>query len=325
MKARRLFSHPPVAVGLAVYLALVGSATAAESPISIESKVDQGELLVRYQGRKLLVYAFATNQFKPYVRELYTLRGENVLRDAPPDHLHHHGMMFAVCVNGINFWEEKTAPGIEKHIELPVHSARIDAQGTPVADFTEIIYWLAPTNATAPDSLTAALLVERRTLTLKVDETNQEVALRWDSHFQVGPNAGTVLLHGPNYNGLGVRLPESFNHVAKFENSSPVRITSPNTQTVQVTRWTSAAGLLGGRPVMLAMFGRRDNRNGDARFFTMLDPFAYLSATQGLDEQPVGYVAGDKFSLSYLLTVYSENKPPEFVRRRCELWEKDRK
>ena len=57
-------------------------------------------LEVRYKGQKILVYAFATNQFKPYVRELYTLRGENVTRDAPPDHLHHHGLMYAVYVNG---------------------------------------------------------------------------------------------------------------------------------------------------------------------------------------------------------------------------------
>jgi hypothetical protein len=97
MKALHVLTHRPPAAGLALLLAMVCSVGAANPPISIDSKVDQGELVVRYQGRKLLVYAFATNQFKPYVRELYTLRGENVLRDAPPDHLHHHGLMYAVC------------------------------------------------------------------------------------------------------------------------------------------------------------------------------------------------------------------------------------
>ena len=89
-----------------------------DPPISIDPQDGRGELEVRFKGRKLLVYAFATNQFKPYVRELYTLRGENVLRDAAPDHLHHHGLMYAVCVNGINFWEERNAPGIQKHVEM---------------------------------------------------------------------------------------------------------------------------------------------------------------------------------------------------------------
>jgi len=325
MRTLRILSQHPTAAGLALLLVLACSAAAAEPPISIDSKVDAGQLVVSYQGRKLLVYAFATNQFKPYVRELYTLRGENVLRDSPPDHQHHHGLMYAVYVNGINFWEERDAPGIEKHVELPLHTARIDANGTPVGSFTEIIHWLAPTNRIAHDTLAVALLIEQRTITVTVDEKTQEVALRWDSAFQVGPNAGKVSIHGPNYDGLGLRLPESFNHVARFQNSADQPYVGPNTQNVIATRWTSVSGVMDGRDVMLVLFGRLDNARGDGFFFSMLDPFAYLSATQGVDKKPLEYSAGDKFNLSYLLTVYSENKPAEFVSRRCELWEKERR
>ena len=325
MRTLRILSQHPTAAGLALLLVLACSAAAAEPPISIDSKVDVGQLVVSYQGRKLLVYAFATNQFKPYVRELYTLRGENVLRDSPPDHQHHHGLMYAVYVNGINFWEERDAPGVEKHVELPVHMARVDARGTPVASFTEIIHWLAPTNRSAPDSLAAALLLEQRTLTVTVDEKNHEVALRWDSAFQVGSHAGKVTIHGPNYDGLGLRLPESFNHIARFQNSADQSYIGPNTQNVIAARWSSVSGVMDGREVMLVLCGRPANARGDGFFFSMLDPFAYLSATQGVDKEPLEYSAGDKFSLSYLLTVYSENKPLEFVRRRCELWEKERR
>jgi hypothetical protein len=310
---------------LPLFFALAFSAAAADPPITIGSKADQGELEVRYKGHKLLVYAFATNQFKPYVREIYTLRGENVTRDAPPDHLHHHGLMYAVYVNGINFWEERGTPGIERHVGRPQHTARIDADGTPKASFIEVIHWLAPTNLAAPDSLAAALLLEERTLMVTVDEQSQEVALRWDSKFQVGSNAGKVTLHGPNYDGLGLRLPESFNHVAKFQNSANQPYTGNNTQNVIPAGWTSVAGLMDGRAVMLVMFGRTDNARGDGNFFTMLDPFAYLSVTQGLDQKPLEYSAGDKFTLSYLLTVYSEDKSPEFIRHRYERWEKERK
>jgi len=321
MKHQRMLSF----IGLALFLGLVSSAAAAELPITISSKSDLGELEVRYKGHKLLVYAFATNQFKPYVKELYTLRGENVTRDAPPDHLHHHGLMYAVYVNGINFWEERGTPGIEKHVALPLHTAKVDANGTPLAFFTEEIHWLGPTNLSAVDSRAAALLLEERTLTFTVDEKNQEVALKWVSKFQVGPNAGKVSLHGPNYDGLGLRLPESFNHVAKFQNSEDKPYTGNNTQNVIPARWTSVAGQMGGRPVMLVMFGRSDNDRGDGNYFTMLDPFAYLAVTQGLDQKPLEYSAGDKFTLSYLLTVYSEDKSPEFIRHRSEQWEKGSK
>ncbi len=310
---------------LALFLALVCTAGAANSPITIDLQVDMGTLEVKYQGRKLLVYAFATNQLKPYVRELYTLRGDNVLRDAPPDHLHHHGMMYAVCVNGINFWEERNAPGIQKHVELPLHTARIDAKGVPTANFIDLIHWLAPSNRTAGDSLAAALLVEQRTLTLTVDEKSQEVALRWESEFKVGRQAGTVRIHGPNYDGLGLRLPESFNHVARFQNSAGQPYTGKNSQNVITARWTSVSGTMDGHDVMLVMFGRQDNTKGDAAFFTMLDPFAYLSATQALDQKPLEYKAGDKFALNYLLTVYSEQKSSEFISRRGEQWDKERK
>jgi hypothetical protein len=316
--------HRSSAAGLGLFFALACSAAAANPGISIDSKEDRGELEVRFKGRKLLVYAFATNQFKPYVRELYTLRGENVLRDAPPDHLHHHGLMYAVLVNGINFWEERVAPGIEKHVAI-LHVDTTDANGVPAAYFTELIHWLAPSNQASPVAAAAALLIERRTLTVAVDEKSQEVVLRWDSQFQVGPNAGKVSLHGPNYDGLGLRLPESFNHVARFQNSADQPYTGKNTQNVIPARWTSVSGVMDGREVMLVMFGRTDNARGDGVFFTMLDPFAYLSATQGLDKKPLEYPAGDRFSLSYLLTVYSENKSPEFIRRRYELWEKERK
>ena len=309
----------------AFYLALVCSAGAADLPISIDSNPEKGVLEVRYKGQKLLVYAFATNQFKPYVRELYTLRGENVTRDAPPDHLHHHGLMYAVYVNGINFWEEKGAPGIERHAELPLKVASTDASGLPTASVTEFIQWLAPTNLAAPDPSAAAVLNERRALTVKVDESNQEVALCWESEFQVGPNTPKASIHGPNYDGLGIRLPESFNHVAKFQNSADLPYTAKDTHDVTTAKWTSVSGQMDGHDVMLAMFGLPSNARGDTAFYTMLDPFAYLSATQALDKKPLEYAAGDKFSLSYLLTVYSANKTREFIQSRCERWEKERK
>jgi hypothetical protein len=316
-RVSRQYAGAP-AVALALFLALAGSAAAASPSISIDSKADQGVLEVQLKGRKLLVYAFATNQFKPYVRELYTLRGENVLRDAVPDHLHHHGLMYAICVNGINFWEERNAPGIQKHIEM-LHVDTSDANGMPVAYFTELIHWLGPTNPAAP------VLIERRTLTVAVDEPSHEVALRWDAQFQVGTNVGKATLHGPNYDGLGLRLPESFNHVARFQNSADQAYTGKNTQNVIPARWTSVAGLINGREVMLALFGRPDNARGDSAFFTMLDAFAYLTATQALDQKPLEYAAGDRFNLSYLLTVYSENKPADFISRRSARWEKERR
>jgi hypothetical protein len=311
--------------GIALALTVGSAACAADRTISIDSDFPKGRLDVLYKGRKLLSYAFAENQSKPYVRELYTLRGENVLRDAPPDHLHHHGIMYAFWVNGINFWEEKSDSGVEKHVEIPLYYAIATTNGVPTARFQEVIHWVPPAKRKAADSLEAALLVEDRTLTLTVNETNQEVALLWESQFKVGPNTPKVTLTGVNYDGVGLRLPQTFNHAAKFQNSAGLPYRGPNTQNVIPANWTSVAGQIDGRDVMLVMFGRTENQGGEARFFTMVDPFAYLCATQGLDKQPLEYGEGAKFSLSYLLTVYSGTKSPTFIARRADVWEKERK
>lgn len=297
--------------------------TPAAAKLSEVINLEKGELHWRYEGRPLLVYAFAASQFKPYVRELYTLRGENVLRDAPADHLHHHGLMYAIRLNGVNFWEERESPGIEKSVSLVPGKTGKGPGGLPQASFTQLIHWVEFTNREVADSAPLAFMVEQRSLTLTVDEAKGEVALVWDASFELGKNTPKLQLHGANYNGLGLRLPLSFDKVAKFANSADAPYNGNNTQNVIPARWTSVAGTMEGREVMLALFGRRDNAPGQGWFFTMTEPFAYLAVTQGLDKQPLDYRAGDKFRLRYLLTVYSENKPREFLEQRAEAWTKN--
>jgi hypothetical protein len=318
---------------IALFLGLLAGISPAKdsnaSPGPVKAEIvevlnpQKGELEWRFKGRTVLVYAFATNQFKPYVRELYTLRGQNVLRDAPADHLHHHGLMYAIRINGTNFWEEKPNPGIEKSVKLLAHKTGESTRGLPEASFTQLIHWLPPLHPPPEDSAAAALLIEERTLTLTVDDKNQEVAVRWDAAFQVGGNVGRVILHGSHYNGLGLRLPQSFDRVAKFENSEGQPYTGENTSNLIPARWTSASGIMDGGDVMLVLFGHPRNA-GENKFFTLLEPFAYLSATQGLDTQPLEYSAGDKFALRYLLTVYPANQSRDFIQQHYKLWETGR-
>jgi hypothetical protein len=305
-------------------LVLSGFALLQAAPLSLEVNTARSTLEMSLKGQKVLVYAFATNQFKPYVRELYTLRGDNILRDAPPDHAHHHGLMYAITVNGINFWEEKIAPGIEKPVKLLSHRTGETSNGLPQAQFTQLIHWLTPTNRDAADSAAAALLIEQRTVTVTVDEKAQEIAVRWEGAFEVRRNAGRVTLQGTTYHGLGLRLPRSFDQTARFENPADLPYPANKTQTVIGAKWTSVAGAMDGHDINLLMCGHPSNAPGNASLFTMAAPFAYLSVTQGLEKAPLEYAAGDKFKLTYLLTVYAEPKSRDFLQQRYERWEKDR-
>ena len=269
--------------------------------------------------QKLLVYAFARDQFKPYVKEFYTLKGDNVLRDAPADHLHHHGLMFAIRVNGVNFWEERNEPGHEKSVKLLSHSTSKDAQGRAQAAFSQLIHWVMDKDKALADTAPAALLVERRTITLTVDDAQQEVAMRWHADFEVGRGAQKVTLTGSSYNGLGLRLPQAFDHVARHQNSEGAPYSTEQRGDVTPAKWSAVSHPVEGHDLMIALFGSPANK-GETRFFTMLNDFAYLAGTQNLEKAPLAYSAGDKFSLDYLLTVYPEKKSVEFLHQRYQTW-----
>jgi Family of unknown function (DUF6807) len=311
-----------------IWACLAGCAVAVQaqtgSPgapaLHVQTKPARGELTIRYGERPLLVYAFASNQFKPYVRELYSLNGDNLLRDAPPDHLHHHGLMFAIRVNGVNFWEETGEPGVEKSIRLWDQREGRNAQGRPQASFAQEIHWVRGVDRDRADTASVAMLIERRRLTLTVDAATREVALVWQGDFEVGPGTPLVKLHGSAYNGLGLRLPASFDHVARHQNSAGHPYSREQNRDLIAARWSAVSGRIGDHDLMAALFG--DARNpGETHFFTMLNPFAYLAATQNLEAKPLDYKAGERFRCRYLLTVYPERKPAAFLEERARRWE----
>lgn len=302
---------------------------AAEAPgdaqsvpaMAILSRPEAGELEIRHRNRRVLLYAFKTDQFKPYVRELYTIEGASVLRDAPADHLHHHGLMYAIRVNGHNFWEETGEPGHERSVELTPGKASRSPEGLPQASFSHLIHWIAHKDRALADTAAVALLIERRAITVTVDEANQEVVLQWQSDFEVGRGAGgRAVLTGSNYNGLGMRLPQSFDRVAGFQNSDNLRYNPANQQTVLAAKWSAVSGVVEGGNIMAALFAQPETTRGATKFFTMLEPFAYLAVTQSLNEAPMEYSTGDKFSVKYLLAVYPSVKNPEFLQQRYAAW-----
>lgn len=299
---------------------LPGVAGAATNELTLDVYPARGELVIRRGGEPLLVYVFATNLFKPYVRELYTLQGTNVLLDAPADHPHHHGLMYGIRVNGVNFWEENDAPGVQAAVGAPETRLLKLPNGVPAASFSQRIHWLAPTNrpgAFAASGKPAPLLIEQRTLTLGVNEAAGEVALEWEAAFEVGEKP--VMLHGQNYNGLGLRPIRSFNGVAVFQNSERAPYPPPKQHASLGACWTSMTGRAGERPITLALMADPANP-GESRFFTMLEPFTYLSATQGLDREPLEYQPCERFRLRFLLVVWSEAKSADFVQGRCATW-----
>ncbi|HTL57832.1 MAG TPA: DUF6807 family protein [Candidatus Limnocylindrales bacterium] len=278
---------------------------------------------ISYKGKPLLVYVCDPQKFKPYVKELRTLQGDNILRDAPFDHLHHHALMYGIKVNGINFWEETSGNGVQKPVESPepVVGFAENAEGKlPQAKMFQVLHWVAPQDAFLPNSAPVALLVEHRTLLLTVSEGRHEIALEWKSQFEVGPKTNTVALTGANYHGLGMRFLQELDPLAEHSLSGMRPDLANNRQDVSASTWATVSFAQPGHPATVALVGHPSNARGDATYFSMLTPFAYLSATQGLDKEPLVYHGGDKWELNYLILLYPEAKPSETLRLRAESW-----
>ena len=199
--------------------------------------------------------------------------------------------------------------------------AGLRPDGLPQASFSHLIHWIAHKDRTLADTTMAALLIERRTITVTVDEANQEVALQWQADFEVGRGAGgKAVLTGSNYNGLGLRPPQSFDRVAGFRNSDNRPYNPASQQTVLAAKWSEVAGSVDGSGAMVALFALPEATRGTTKFFSMLEPFAYLAVTQSLNEAPLECQIGDKFSVKYLVAVYPEPKSPEFLNERHAAW-----
>lgn len=306
---------------LACVLVLPALAARGADALTVESTAQPAEYAILYRGQPLMVYSFAPQKFKPYVKTLCTVRGDNVLRDAPFDHLHHHALMYGIRVNGVNFWEEITGSGVQRTVESPAPVLARNAAGQPQATLTHLIYWVAPADAFLPVTNTPPLLIEQRSLTLTVDEASREVAVQWRSRFAVGSKTNTVVLTGSNYHGLGMRFLKELDPFAIHFSPAGKTDLGGTRQDVTQLPWEAVAFDAPGKPATIALFGYPGNARGDARFFAMRDPFAYLSATQNLDQEPLVYHQGDKFKLDYLVVLYPEVKSTEALAKRGAQWQ----
>lgn len=305
-------------------LSFAGS-TDAEGPsrnqLRIENDPQSGQVSISYQDRPVLIYAHSARQFKPYIKALFDLSGYNVLLDAPSDHLHHHGIMYAVMVNGINYWQEREDTGFQRSLRIEEQRTGLDDRGLPYASFVNVIEWLDLTGR-GTDEGGKPILHERRTITVTVNENTGEVATQWSADFLVGARVKSVVLTGDPYNGLGLRLSRDFDSRVVHRNAEKELNPRQGDPNISQARWSAASVTLPTHDSTVAVFGDPANRLGDPVYFLMYEPFAYISATQALDKSALEYESGSHYRLNYLITIYPEMKSSEFLRLRGEEWER---
>lgn len=253
------------------------------------------------------VYRWAGVPFKPYVRELTTPSGTNVIRDAPADHLHHHGLMFAVTVDGVNFWEEAASSGVQRHPDPP----RLVEVGTVLETLTAPVEWVYP----ADDK---HLLNEERMLQSYQHGDLGANLLTWQSRLSLPEGKAEATLTGTAYHGLGLRFVEDMDDGGRWFNADGgTGIEGTNNAT---SAWTAYTAMAGGKWVTVALFSHPDNPR-PARWFSMEDPFAYLSVTLNLDREPLVLTAEQPLLLRYGVAVWDGAVRPKRVEDLYKRWQ----
>jgi hypothetical protein len=292
-------------------------AAAEPATEGVRANQDKTAVTVTVAGRPAVEYRFAEVPFKPYVKQFCTPSGVQVLRDAPHDHLHHHALMFAVSVDGVDFWAEVPACGKQVHQSFgPIKSAAQDGRST--TEWNEQVEWLKPDKT--------PLLAERRTLKVCSGLDPAATLLIWRSELSPAAGKESVVLSGSHYVGLGMRFVETMDKGGRFFNSEKkegqiVR----GDERVTPAKWcayTAAAGEKGDKKVTVAVFDHPKNPRHPSPMFTMFTPFAYLSATLNLWKEPLTIKDGSPLNLQYAVAVWDGEVDAAQVERLYGQWVK---
>lgn len=292
----------------AIWFAAAGaSSVLGAEPLRLS--FDDVSVSVTAGDRVVMRYRYADVPFKPYVERLYSPAGLQVLRDSPSDHKHHHALMFAAAVDGVNYWEEAEKCGRQVHRAFADVGFR-EIEGVRVASFAEHLHW-------TPDGKEVALL-ERRTLEVYAGGDLGVTLLTWRSLFARPPGKAPATLGGRNYYGLGARFLTSMDTGGAFllpDGASAALATNDSRG-----RWCAYTAAAEGKPVTLAMFDHSANPHHPASWFTMTTPFAYLCATLNLDDQPVTLAADSPLGLTYGVALFDGKVEPSRIEALWKRW-----
>ena len=295
----------------AVLVLLVAGLAFAEAP-SPEGAGPDVEVM-KVDGRLLLEYRHGGELFKPYVSKFFSPSGVNVLRDQIADHPHHHGLMFAVGIDGVDFWSEAKNCGrqISKSFG-PTKDKPSEFPGAAVID--NQLQWVGPQGG-------AALAGEDRQITADRREGLGATLLTWRTKLAPAEGKPSIKLSGSHYFGLGMRFVQSMDGADDFftpEGKAAGETVRGNERLVR-GKWCAYAAEADGKPVTVAMFDYPENVR-PAWWFIMAKQFAYMSATLNLHREPLTVEAGKPLALTYGVAVWDGKVAADDVEKLYRRW-----
>lgn len=282
-------------LSLAFALGLAGSSQADENAVLWRARATDSCFVATLRGQTLGVYQSKPNPQKPYLEQLFTPSGQQVLLDSPPDHLHHHGLMFALSVDDVSYWEEGDLGGRQTVVQT---------QAADHGMLSQTLRWIEPQG-------TVALNEQRR---IQLAQTADATWLTWQSTLTAPETIDSVRLGGSHYYGLGMRFIRAFDSVATFRFAESAEGESVRgTEKLTRANWVACVGKVDEYWVTAAMFSSPENPRPPAWWFTMDKPFAYQSATLNLWKQPLTLERNDALQLTYGVALMDGDIPAEQI------------
>lgn len=295
-------------------LMILGACLAAFRPgLAQTLTVTKDDRTIRVAGPAgpVAEYVYRESPLKPYLSKWYTPAGIQVLRDSPADHKHHHALMFAIGIDDVDFWSETKACGRQAYRQI--EGPRQDPiAGMPTAEFSERLDWLSADGK--------PLASERRTISIVLGKDLPTRLLVWRTRLEAAPGRPAVKLWGRDYFGLGMRFVTSMDNKTRFVFPAGTKEESSKGHTLAQARWCACVGPADGKTITLAMFDHPANARHPARFFYMNKPFAYVSATLGLGQQPLEVAAGRPLELCYGVALWDGEAGAEQVEALYDRW-----
>lgn len=296
-------------LGVLIFLMGRGYITnAAVEREKISFNIDDSFIKVNMGRSPVLSYRFGDVEFKPYVKELYTPSGINVLLDSPEDHIHHHGLMYAIGIEGVDFWGEIDGCGKQKHLSTgAVHA------GNSQAFFQERLQWL--------DADGRVKTLEKRKISIDTNDTFEAVLVTWTSQFTLPEGVESLTFDGRHYFGLGMRFIRSMDGGKFFNADGREGKVYRGEERLVRSRWCAYTAEADGKDVTAAMFDSPENIRHPATWFTMHKPFAYLSATLNLHEKPL-VLDKKELNLCYAVALWDGKVDQERIDQLYNKWVK---
>ncbi|MCC6124617.1 MAG: PmoA family protein [Pirellulales bacterium] len=281
-------------------------AQTSDAKLTVALKNDKS-VIVKAGERDVLEYRCQPTPNKPYVRQLLTPGGVQILRDSPGDHKHHHALMFALEAEKIDFWGEQSGAGIQKPRSIETH---LDAGN---AILTTKLDWIDP-------QADKRLVEEWRRIVLFAAPELHATLLSWRCTLEPAKGKESVALGGHHYYGLGMRFVTSMDEEGEFLYSDKKESESVRgSEKLTPARWCAYRSAAEGKPVTVAMFDAPANPRHPNKFFTMR-PFAYLSATLNLWKEPMTLKAGKPLELTYGVAAWDGHVEATEIEKTYRQW-----